>query len=70
MATITITLDDDTFSRLEQRAHEAGVSAEELAAALVATETCETGAEEAEEYREMARRHLERFPTAFRRLAE
>jgi hypothetical protein len=71
MITLTITLDDDVFSRLQARAQEAGVSSEELAAAFVATETCgDADGEEADEYRAMAERHLARFPTVFRRLAE
>lgn len=71
MTTLTITLDDDVFSRLQARAKEAGVSSEELAAAFVVTETFgDVDAAESEEYRAMARSHLARFPTVFRRLAE
>lgn len=68
MITLTITLDDEVFSRLQARAKEAGVSVEEHLAALAAANA--SGADVSDEFKALTADLIEEYRPVFHRLAQ
>ena len=68
MTTLTITLDDDVFSRLQARAKEAGVSVEEHLAALAEADAA--GPEVSDEFKSVTAELIEEYRPVFHRLAQ
>ena len=68
MVRVTIEIDDSTYRALEAGARSENLSIEELLSAWAAARLRQ--ADEELEARDAARRHLERYPDLFRRLAD
>lgn len=69
MEQFTVQVDDRTYRRLKDEAERERISVEELAGALLST-IAHTSGPDTEKYRSMARRHMKRYESVFRRLAE
>lgn len=68
MTTISVSLDDATYARLKAVADAEGMSIESLLATAAVEHAERTS--EVVEARQMAERHLARYPELFKRLAE
>lgn len=68
MATLQITLDDDTYRRLEIQARERGLTVEDVAVAAVAKEA--QAEDVSAEVKAMVERHLQQYGSLFHRLAQ
>lgn len=69
MATLTITLDDETFARLEERARETSASVEEVARAFMLA-SMQSESDVSEEFKELTRTLLATYEPLLHRLAQ